>query len=81
MGRDGEGRVRLMRTPAPRSAWLHRWVHTIPLGLHSLLSGFLLLELLLIDRRVKGALFDSLDRNRFWPGLQDWFQIWFVPAK
>jgi hypothetical protein len=40
-----------------------------------------LLELLLIDRRVKGALFDSLDRNRFWPGLQDWFQIWFVPAK
>src|SRR5271165_3378323 len=23
-------------------------------------------------------LFDGLDLNRFSPGLQDWFQIWFV---
>jgi hypothetical protein len=22
-----------------------------------------------------------VDGNGFWPGLQDWFQIWFVPAK
>ncbi len=40
-----------------------------------------LLELLLIDGRTKGALFDCLDLNGFWPGLQDWFQIWFAPAK
>ena len=63
------------------SAWLGRWVDTIPLGLHRLLFDFRLLELLLIDGRTKGALFDSLDLNGFWPGLQDWFQIWFVPAK
>ena len=63
------------------SAWLGRWVDTIPLRLHWLLSYFRLLELLLIDGRTKGAPFDGLDLNRFWPGLQDWFQIWFVPAK
>ena len=56
-------------------------VDTIPFGLHRLLSDFRLLELLLIDGRTKGALFDCLDLNGFWPGLQDWFQIWFVPAK
>jgi hypothetical protein len=44
-------------------------------------SDFLLLQWLLIDGRTKGALFDSLDLNGFWPGLQDWFQIWLVPAK
>jgi len=59
------------------SAWLGRWVDTIPLGLHRLLSDFLLLQLLLIDGRTKGALFDSLNLDGFWPGLQDWFQIWF----
>jgi len=63
------------------SARLGRWVDTIPLGLHRLLSDFLLLQLLLIDGRTKGALFDSLDLNGFWPALQDWFQISFVPAK
>jgi hypothetical protein len=63
------------------SAWLGRRVDTIPFGLHRLLSDFRLLELLLIDGRTKGALFDDLDLNGFWPGLQDWFQIWFVPAK
>jgi hypothetical protein len=30
-----------------------------------------LLELLLIDERIKGALFDGLDLNGFWPGLPD----------
>jgi len=48
----------------------------------------------LIDGRTKGALCSiaycssrisrssaSLDLNGFWPRLQDWFQIWFVPAK
>ena len=63
------------------SARLDRRVDTIPFGLHRLLSDFRLLELLLIDGRTKGALFDCLDLNGFWPGLQDWFQIWFVPAK
>jgi hypothetical protein len=43
------------------SAWLGRWVDTIPLGLHRLLSDFRFLQLLLIDGRTKGALFDSLD--------------------
>ena len=62
------------------SAWLGRWVDTIPLGFHRLLSDFLLLQLLLIDGRTKGALFDSLKLNGFWPGLQDWFQIWFVAS-
>jgi hypothetical protein len=33
-----------------------------------------LLQLLLIDGRTKAALFDSLNLNGFWPGLQDWFQ-------
>jgi hypothetical protein len=47
------------------SAWLGRWVDTIPLGFHRLLSNFRLLQLLLIDRRTKGALFDSLDLNGF----------------
>jgi len=47
-------------------AWLGRWVDTIPLGLHRLLSDFLLLQLLLIDGRTKGALFDTLDLNGFW---------------
>jgi hypothetical protein len=23
----------------------------------------------------------GLDLDGFWPGLQDWFQVWFVPAK
>jgi hypothetical protein len=32
------------------SAWLDCWVDTIPLGIHRLLSDFLLLQLLLIDR-------------------------------
>jgi hypothetical protein len=41
------------------------------LGLHRLLPGFLLLELPLIDERIKGALFDGLDLNEFWPGLLD----------
>ena len=50
------------------SVWLGRWIDTIPLGLHRLLSDFRLLELLLIDGRTKGALFDSLDLNGFWPG-------------
>jgi hypothetical protein len=36
-----------------------------------------LLELLLIDERIKEALFDGLDLNGF--GRD--FQIWFVPAK
>ena len=48
------------------SAWLDRWVDTVPLRLHRLLSDFLLLQLLLIDGRTKGALFDSLDLNGFW---------------
>jgi hypothetical protein len=43
------------------SAWLDRWVDTIPFGLHRFLSDFLLLQLLLIEERTKGALFDSLD--------------------
>jgi hypothetical protein len=30
-----------------------------------------LLELLLIDERIKGALFDALDLNGFWPELPD----------
>ena len=38
---------------ATGSAWLGRWVDTIPLGLHRLLSDLLLLQLLLIDRRTK----------------------------
>ena len=63
------------------SAWLGRWVDTIPLGLHRLLCDFRLLQLPLIDGFTKWALFDSLDLNGFWPGLQDRFQIWFVPAK
>jgi hypothetical protein len=63
------------------SARLDRRVDTIPLGFHRFLSAFRLLALLLIDGRTKGALFDCLDLNGFWPGLQDWFQIWFVPAK
>jgi hypothetical protein len=62
------------------SAWLGRWVDTIPLGLHRLLSAFLLLQLLLIDGQTKGTLFNGLDLNAFWPGLPDSFQIWFVPA-
>jgi hypothetical protein len=47
------------------SAWLGRWVDTIPLGLHGLLSDFLLLQLPLVDGRTKGALFDSLNLNGF----------------
>jgi hypothetical protein len=62
------------------SAWLGRWVDTIPLGLHSLLPDFRLFQLPLIDGDQR-ALFDNLDLSGFWPGLQDWFQIWFVPAK
>jgi hypothetical protein len=46
-------------------------VDTIPLGLHRLPSGFLLLELPLIEERIKGVLFDGLDLNGFWPGLPD----------
>src|ERR1700683_4115949 len=42
------------------SAWLGRWVDTIPLGLHRLLSDFLLPQLLLTDGRTKGVLFDPL---------------------
>ena len=61
------------------SAWLDRWVDTIPLGFHRLLSDFRLLQLLLIDGRTRGALFDTLDLNGCW--TEDWFQIWFVPAK
>jgi len=53
------------------STWPGRYVDTIPLGLHRLLSDFRLLQLLLIDGRTKGALFDSLDLNGFWPGLQN----------
>jgi hypothetical protein len=41
---------------ATRSAWLGRWVDTIPLGLHRLLSGFGLLELLLIGGHYSMAL-------------------------
>jgi hypothetical protein len=36
------------------SAWLDRWVDTIPLGLHSFLSDFLLPQLLIIEERTKG---------------------------
>jgi hypothetical protein len=61
--------------------WLGLRVDTIPLGLHRLLSDFLLLQLFLIDGRTKRALLDSLDLNGFSPGPQHWFQIWFVPAK
>ena len=63
------------------SARLDCRVDTIPFGLHRLLSDFLLLQLLLIDGRTKGALFDSLNLDGFWPGLQDWFQIWFVASR
>ena len=49
------------------SAWLGRWVDTIPLGFHGLLSDIRLLQLLLIDGRTKGALFDSLNVNGFGP--------------
>jgi hypothetical protein len=63
------------------SAWLGRWVDTIPLGLHRLLSDFRLLELLLIDERINGALFDGFDLNGFRRGLQDGFQLLIVPAK
>ena len=52
------------------SAWLGRWVDTIPLGLQRFLSDFRSLELLLIDGRTKGALFDGLDLNGFWPGSE-----------
>jgi hypothetical protein len=38
------------------STWLGRWVDTIPLGLHRLLSGFRLLELILIGGRYSMAL-------------------------
>ena len=48
------------------SAWLGRWVDTIPLGFHRLLSDFRLLQLLPIDGRTKGALFDTPDLNGFW---------------
>ena len=37
--------------------------------------------MLLIDGRTKAALFDSLNLNGFWLGLQDWFQIWFVASQ
>jgi hypothetical protein len=63
------------------SARIDCWIDTISLRLHRLLSDFRLFLLVLIDGRTKGALFDSLDLNGFWPRLQDWFQIWFVPAK
>ena len=56
---------------APCSVWLGRWIDTIPFGLPRFLPGFGLLESLLIDGRTKGALFDGLDLNGFWPGLQD----------
>ena len=62
------------------SAWLGRWVDTIPLGLHRLLSDFLLLQLLRIKGRTKGAQFDSLNLNGVGL-LQDWFQIWFVASQ
>ena len=52
------------------SAWLNCWVDTIPLGLHGLLSGFVLLQLFLIGGQTKAALFYSL-MNGFCPGLQD----------
>jgi hypothetical protein len=39
---------------ATRSGWLGRWVNTIPLGLHGLLSDFRLLELPLRRRSVGG---------------------------
>jgi hypothetical protein len=63
------------------SARLDCRVDTVPFGLHRLFSDFRWLELLLIDGRTKGAPFDCLDLNGFWPGLRDWFQIWFVAAK
>ena len=70
-----------MKPPSPQSqafdatcsAWLDCWVDTIPLGLHGLLSGFVLLQLFLIGGQTKAALFYSL-MNGFCPGLQDWFQ-------
>src|SRR6516165_5611989 len=48
------------------SAGPGRWVDTIPLGFHRLLSDFRLLQLLPIDGRTKGALFDTPDLNGFW---------------
>ena len=51
------------------SAWLSRRVDAIPLGLHRLLSDFRLIELLLIGRRTKGALYGGLDLNGFGRGL------------
>ena len=45
------------------SAWLGHRVDTIPLGLHRLLSDFLLLQLLRINGRTIGALFESLNLN------------------
>jgi hypothetical protein len=62
-------------------AWLGRWVDAIPLGLHTLLSDYLLLQLILIDGRTKGALIDGLDPIEFWPRLLDWFHIWSAPPK
>jgi len=63
------------------SVWLGRWIDTIPLGLHRLLSDLRVPDSLLIDGRTKAALFDSLDLNGFWPGLQDWCRIWLLAGQ
>jgi hypothetical protein len=63
------------------SAWLGRRVDTIPLGLHKLLFDFLLLQLLLIDGRTKGALFDSLNVNGFGPDCRTGSRFGLSPAK
>ena len=63
------------------SARLGRRVDTIPFGLHRLLSDFRLLELLLIDGRTKGALFDSLNVNGFGPDCRTGSRFGLSPAK
>jgi len=60
------------------SVWLGRWIDTIPLGLHRLLSDLRVPDSLLIDGRTKAALFDSLDLNGFWPGPQDWPNFYHI---
>jgi len=51
------------------SAWLGRWVDTIPLGFHRLLSDLRLLQLLRDTKRMRGTLPFVMTNLRIGPGL------------